>query len=50
MKKLKFRWLWVVLADSVQWGAFKYKKEAQAYAIRIGGKVEGKKKLITDKY
>lgn len=31
-------------------GCFQVQKEAQAFAIRIGGKVEGKKKLITDKY
>jgi len=47
MKKLKFRWLWVVTAEGIQWSAFRYKKEAEAFAIVIGGKVDAKKKLIT---
>ena len=54
MKKLKIKPLWVVTIDfegkSIQWGAFKYKKEAKAFAVLVNGKIDGKKKLVTDKY
>jgi hypothetical protein len=50
MKELKFKSLWVVTVDDIQWGAFRYFKEAQAFAVLIGGKVDGKRNLLTDKY
>jgi hypothetical protein len=49
MKEIKFKWLWVVMADGVQWGAFRYFKEAEAFAVLINGNVDGKRKLLTDK-
>lgn len=49
MTELKFKMLWVVDCQFIQWGAFKYKKEAIAFAKKINGIVL-KRKCLTDKY
>lgn len=49
MKELKFRILWAVKCQGIQWGAFQYKKEAVAFAKKINGIVL-KRKCLTDKY
>ena len=60
MQSLKFKPLWVVtiqltnpfFTDSpIQWGAFKYKKDAIKHANEIGGVVQKQKKvLLTNNY
>jgi hypothetical protein len=49
MKELKFKILWAVDCQSIQWGAFQYKKEAVSFANRINGIVL-KRRCLTDKY
>tara|TARA_R110000868_G_scaffold254364_2_gene510953 strand:- start:160 stop:339 length:180 start_codon:yes stop_codon:yes gene_type:complete len=49
MKELKFKILWAVDSQSIQWGAFQYKKEAVSFAKRINGIVL-KMRCLTDKY
>jgi hypothetical protein len=60
MQELKFKPLWVVTiqltnpfftSNPIQWGAFKYKKDAIQYANEIGGIVQKQKqRLLTNKY
>jgi hypothetical protein len=55
MKELKFKTLYSVNAYNqsgllIQWACFKYKKEAEIFAQKIGGAIIGKKKVLTDKY
>jgi len=50
MEEIKLKKLWVVEADGIRWGAFRYKAEAKAFAILISGIIVGKQKLLTDKY
>jgi hypothetical protein len=49
MKELKFKILWAVDYQGIQWGAFQYKKEAVSFAKRINGIVL-KRRCLTDKY
>jgi hypothetical protein len=49
MKELRFRTIWVVDAQNIQWGAFQYKKDAILFAKKINGIVL-KRKCLTDKY
>ena len=46
MKKLKFKMLWVVDCQFIQWGAFQYKKEAIAFAKKINGIVLKNLRLV----
>ena len=51
MKEIKLKWLWAVDdANGIQWGAFKYKKEAKLFANKINCITIVKRKLLTDKY
>jgi hypothetical protein len=51
MKELKFKMLWAINVDGIQWFAFKYKVEAEKYAQLISGNVTiAKTKCLTDKY
>ena len=51
MKELKIKTLWAVdNQNGVQWGAFRYKREAIAFAKRINCTTIVKRKCITDKY
>ena len=51
MKEIKFKWLWAVDdANGVQWGAFRYKKEAKQFAIKLNCPHITKRKLLTTKY
>lgn len=55
MKELKIKTLWAVDIDTIQFKAFRYKKEAKEYAKGKKGlfgstPIIVKRKLITDKY
>lgn len=50
MKELKLKMLWVVTVDGVQFGGYRYLKDAKRVAALVKGKVDGKKLLLTDKY
>jgi len=51
MKELKFKILWVINIDGIQWFTFKYKSEAEKYAQLISGNVKiVQTKCLTDKY
>jgi hypothetical protein len=47
--ELKHRFLYAVDIDGIQWDAFRYKKNALAYARKTGGVIV-KRKLLTYKY
>ena len=50
MKEIKLKWLWAVDdLNGVQWNAFRYKKDAKAFAIRITGVIH-RRKCLTDRY
>ena len=56
MKELKFRKLWAIDIDGIQWETFKYKREAINYIIFCrmrgisGNPTMTKRKVLTDKY
>lgn len=47
--ELKKKQLYAVDIDGVQWDSFRYKKDALAYAKKMGGVII-KRKLLTYKY
>jgi hypothetical protein len=47
--ELKHNLLYAVDIDGVQWDAFRYKKDALAYAKKMGGVIV-KRKLLTYQY
>lgn len=49
MKELKFKMLYAIDIDGIQYTSFKYKKDAIKYAINNNGIII-KRKLLTDKY
>ena len=49
MNELKFKILWAVDAQGIQWGAFQYKTQAVDFAKRINGIVL-KRRCLTNKY
>ena len=50
MKELKIKTLYAVdCKNGIQWGAFRYKREAKEFAQKIDGIII-KRKCITDKY
>ena len=55
MKEIKFKTLWAVDIDTIQFKTFKYKKEAKEYVKNKAGIFGStpqivKRKVLTDKY
>ena len=51
MKEIKFKKLWAIEIDGIQWFTFQYKAEAEKYAKLLAGNVTiVKKNLLTDNY